>query len=67
MPAMCGLEVLSLLRQLALGPPVIIVTGHDTPQAREHSPCGGAAVHLLVTGHLPIVNRCPHKPLIYNA
>ncbi len=43
---MSGLEVLSGLRALGSGPPVLIITAHDDPQAREAAARWGCAAFL---------------------
>src|SRR5689334_17958563 len=43
MPMTSGFEVLSRLAQLGTGVPVLVVTGHDTPESRVRSLAGGAA------------------------
>ncbi len=43
---MSGLELLSRLRELGHGLPVLIITAHDTPQAREAASQGGCTAYL---------------------
>lgn len=47
MPGLTGFEVQERLAQLQLGVPVVVVTGHDTPEARARALAGGAAAYLL--------------------
>ena len=49
MPEMTGFEVLDALRALKTGgpqPPVIVLTGHDTPMGRSRALAGGANAYL---------------------
>jgi FixJ family two-component response regulator len=43
MPGMSGFEVLAQLRGRL---PVVVITGHDTPEAEARSLAGGAAAYL---------------------
>jgi FixJ family two-component response regulator len=47
MPYMNGHEVLSRLSRLPTRIPAIVITGHDTPEARERALAAGAAAYLL--------------------
>ena len=46
MPHMDGFNVQTHLAQKCAGLPVIIVTGHDFPEARERAMAGGASAFL---------------------
>ena len=46
MPDMSGFEVLARLAQLRAGVPVIVITGHDSPEAEESARRGGARAYL---------------------
>ena len=46
MGGMNGLQVLSKLRASAHHPPVVIITAHDEPEAREECRAAGAAAFL---------------------
>ena len=45
-PGMSGQEILERIQALAEPLPVIIVTAHDTPEARERCLAAGAAAYL---------------------
>lgn len=47
MPRVNGFEVQSRLAKRANPPPVIVITGHDTPEARARALKNGAAAYLL--------------------
>ena len=47
MPHVNGLEVQSQLTKWQPGMPVVVMTGHDTPEARARALDGGAAAYLL--------------------
>lgn len=47
MPGVNGFEVQSRLRQSATLVPVVVITGHDTPEARARALAGGAHAYLL--------------------
>lgn len=47
MPRVNGFEVQSRLAQHANPPPVIVITGHDTTEARARALKNGAAAYLL--------------------
>jgi FixJ family two-component response regulator len=47
MPGATGFEVQARLARLAIRVPVVIITGHDTPEARQRAVAGGAAAYLL--------------------
>jgi FixJ family two-component response regulator len=47
MPKVNGYEVQSRLAQLGKGVPVVVITGHDTPESRARVLAGGAAAYLL--------------------
>jgi len=46
LPAMSGLELLIELRGRGAGPPVILVTAHDSPAMRSEALRSGAAAYL---------------------
>lgn len=46
MPKLSGFEVLEVLMQLANRPPVLVVTGHDSPEARARALAWGASAYL---------------------
>ncbi len=47
MPKVNGYKVLSRLTRLATHIPALVITGHDTPQARERVLAAGAVAYLL--------------------
>jgi len=47
MPGTTGFEVQDRLARLSCRVPVVVVTGHDTPEARARAIAGGAAAYLL--------------------
>jgi FixJ family two-component response regulator len=47
MPNLNGFEVQSRLAQAGLRVPVVIITGHDTPESRARALAGHAAAYLL--------------------
>jgi len=47
MPGTTGFEVLARLAEREVRPPVVVITGHDTPEARAGAVAGGAAAYLL--------------------
>jgi FixJ family two-component response regulator len=47
MPGVNGFEVQSRLAQLGTRLPVVVVTGHDTPESNKRALAGGAAAYLL--------------------
>jgi FixJ family two-component response regulator len=47
MPRVNGFEVQCRLAERANPPPVIVITGHDTPEARARALRNGAAAYLL--------------------
>jgi FixJ family two-component response regulator len=47
MPELNGFDVQARLVELGSGPPVIVITGHDTPEACARARAGGAAAYLL--------------------
>lgn len=47
MPGATGFEVQTRLAQLAIRVPVVVLTGHDTPESRQRAVAGGAAAYLL--------------------
>ena len=51
MPHMNGLNVQALLARKYAALPVIIITGHDLPQARERAMQGGASAFLRKPVH----------------
>ena len=51
MPHMDGFNVQTQLAQKCAGLPVIIVTGHDFPEARERAMAGGASAFLRKPVH----------------
>ena len=46
MPDMTGFEVLAWIAEMRIGVPVVIITGHDTPDAEEIARRGGAVAYL---------------------
>jgi FixJ family two-component response regulator len=46
MPSMSGEQVLATIRKMAGRPPVVIITGHDTPETRDKCLAAGAAAYL---------------------
>lgn len=46
MPRMTGFDVQARLAEIGGRVPVVVVTGHDTPQNRQRALDGGAAVYL---------------------
>jgi FixJ family two-component response regulator len=46
MPRMSGFDVQARLLELGDRVPVVVITGHDTPEARERAMDGGAAAYL---------------------
>ena len=50
MPKVNGYEVLSRLTQFSTHIPALVITGHDTPEARARVLAAGAAVYLLKPG-----------------
>jgi len=46
MPELSGFDVQTQVAQTHAGVPVVIVTGHDTPEARSRSLGGGAVAYL---------------------
>ena len=46
LPGMSGLELLGELRARGGGPPVIVITAHDSPAVRGEAERGGAAAYL---------------------
>lgn len=46
MPKLSGFEVLESLRQVPGSPPVVVVTGHDSPEARARVLASGASAYL---------------------
>jgi FixJ family two-component response regulator len=46
MPKLSGFEVLEILMQSANRPPVVVVTGHDSPEARARALACGASAYL---------------------
>jgi FixJ family two-component response regulator len=47
MPGATGFEVQLSLARLAIRVPVVVITGHDTPESRQRAVAGGAAAYLL--------------------
>jgi FixJ family two-component response regulator len=47
MPQVTGFEVQARLAQLGARVPVVIITGHDTPEARARAAAAGASAYLL--------------------
>jgi len=47
MPGVNGFEVQSSLTLAGHRIPVVVITGHDTPEARERALAGGASAYLL--------------------
>lgn len=47
MPTMNGFEVQARLAQMGMRLPVVVITGHDTPESRARALAGGAASYLL--------------------
>ena len=46
MPGMNGFELLERLNSPSVRVPVVVITGHDTPEAEERALRGGAAAYL---------------------
>jgi len=46
MPEMNGFELLERLHSTGVRVPVVVITGHDTPEAEERALRGGAAAYL---------------------
>lgn len=46
LPAMSGLELISALHARGARPPVIVITAHDAPHAREEAERRGAAAYI---------------------
>ena len=46
MPTMSGEQLLPKIRRMAGRPPVIVITGHDTPETRDKCLAAGAAAYL---------------------
>lgn len=46
MPGITGFDVLERLAETGDAPPVVVITGHDTPEAEESARRGGAAAYL---------------------
>jgi FixJ family two-component response regulator len=46
MPNMSGQQLLARIRRMPGRPPVIVITGHDTPETREQCLASGAAAYL---------------------
>ncbi|HET7843325.1 MAG TPA: response regulator [Xanthomonadales bacterium] len=46
MPEVSGYDVQAALAQRQLPPPVVVITGHDTPTARARAISAGAAAYL---------------------
>ena len=46
MPSMSGQQILAKIRQVAARAPVVVITGHDTPETREQCLAAGAAAYL---------------------
>jgi FixJ family two-component response regulator len=67
MPGMDGFEVLSWLAHRAAGIPVIVITGHDSPETRQRALAGGPMAYLLkpVDGRalLDTLQRCAAAPV----
>jgi len=47
MPRLSGFDVQAQLAQLDRWPPVVVITGHDTPESRARALAGGVAAYLL--------------------
>lgn len=46
MPLLSGFEVLEVLIHTERAPPVVVVTGHDSPEARDRAITAGALAYL---------------------
>lgn len=46
MPGMSGFEVQAQLNQTEYSIPIVVITGHDTPESRSRILAGGAAAYL---------------------
>jgi FixJ family two-component response regulator len=46
MPGLSGRELLAHIARLAVPPPVVVITAHDTPETREQCLAAGAAAYL---------------------
>jgi FixJ family two-component response regulator len=53
MPGTTGQEFLAQVREMERQPPVVIITGHETPETREQCLAAGASAYL----HKPIDSR----------
>lgn len=51
MPIMTGFDVLVSMKEMGSTLPVVIMTGYDTPDARERVMAAGAAVYLCKPIH----------------
>lgn len=47
MPKLSGFDVQAQLALLDSRPPVVVITGHDTPESRARAVAGGVAAYLL--------------------
>jgi len=47
MPGVNGFEVQAQLKALGVRLPVVVITGHDTPEAHARVSAGGASAYLL--------------------
>jgi FixJ family two-component response regulator len=67
MPGMNGFDVQRALAQLGWPLPVVVITGHDTPDSRDRALAGGAAAYLCkpVDGPLLLgaVSRALGRPI----
>ena len=46
MPSMSGQQLLARIRKMPGRPPVVVITGHDTPETREQCLAAGASAYL---------------------
>ena len=46
MPSMSGQQLLARIRRMPGRPPVVVITGHDTPETREQCLASGASAYL---------------------
>jgi FixJ family two-component response regulator len=53
MPSMSGQQILARIRQMVARAPVVVITGHDTPETREQCLAAGAVDYL----HKPLDDR----------
>jgi CheY-like chemotaxis protein len=70
MPEMTGFDVLDALRALPTGdarPPVVVLTGHDTPVGRARALAGGADSYLCKPTDAEVLIRAINDALSHRA